>query len=59
MCSSSSQKLGSAVPSIPPWTYSHTEVDEIRVYKECVRVLSKIIFYLLQDGYGLEQALPH
>ena len=34
------------------FTYNHPEVDRIEygVYKEYIRVLSKIILYLLQDG---------
>ena len=32
-------------------SYDHPEVDRIYgVYKECIRCLSKIKFYLLQDG---------
>ena len=29
--------------------YKHPKVDRTGIYKECIRVLSKIIFYLPQD----------
>ena len=33
--------------------YHYPEVDKIWVYREFTSVLSKIIFYLLQDGCAL------
>ena len=42
---------------------NHPEVDRISIwgiyiYKEYIRVLSKIIFYLLQEGYKLSASSP-
>ena len=40
-------------PKLPPFVYNHPEVDRIwdmYVYTEVVRIIGKIIFYLLQDG---------